>query len=451
MLGKLISSAAIATCLALPVLAESTTQPVAFTAGATGTAVTGQIVGADTADFTLTANAGQRMTVRMNADNPAAQFEIYAPGATLGQSPALFSSSSAGMSADLVLPASGTYVIRSALAQAAQAGGTARFSLTIDVAGRQAQSDDVANSLNAAPDFWQVTGITGQLNIRAEASTGAAVAGTAPNGAVLRNLGCQPADGRNWCKVETTSGSPVMGWAASDFLAPTTAPATEAAAQPGPQSAMPAASTAAMTATQPAMTAATAVTQQPAVPATAPQPAPSAPAGIVAPQASPVAAVGSNAPQPAPAAPAGTVAPVDRSSAMSARPPAAPASKVPLGGVTRTEAAPMAAPAISATKPAPKPSHAATSPAAVDTASGTLPCSTALGMPTRDCAYSLARSGGTTLLRVSWPDGGHREIRFENGAPAPVDGQISERRGSLTVIDIGSERYEVLDSIVNGG
>lgn len=72
-------------------------------------------------------------------------------------------------------------------------------------------------------------------------------------------------------------------------------------------------------------------------------------------------------------------------------------------------------------------------------------------MPTRDCAYSLARSGGTTLLRVNWPDGGHREIRFENGTPAPVDGQISERRGSLTVIDIGSERYEVLDSIVNGG
>ena len=61
MLGKMHRSAALAAVLAAPVWAESTTTPVHFGDGATGTAVTGQVAGRDTADFTLAASAGQKM------------------------------------------------------------------------------------------------------------------------------------------------------------------------------------------------------------------------------------------------------------------------------------------------------------------------------------------------------------------------------------------------------
>ena len=73
-------------------------------------------------------------------------------------------------------------------------------------------------------------------------------------------------------------------------------------------------------------------------------------------------------------------------------------------------------------------------------------------MPTRDCAFSVTRNGhGAAALRVNWPDGGSREIRFQNGAPVPTANQTTERRGELTVIEIGNERYEVPDAVINGG
>ena len=432
MFARFLCSAALSACLALPVLAESTTQPVIFAAGATGTAVTGQVTGRDTADFTLTAEAGQVMNVRMNADNTSAYFNIYAPGAVPGESQALFIGSTSGSTANLTLPASGTYLIRTYLmASAGRENETARFSLTFDVAGRKPQSNDVANALNSEPDYWKVTGITGTLNIRTEASTTAAVAGTVANDTALRSLGCQAVDGRNWCKVETVAGTPVTGWAASDFLTAGSPPSGDAApAAPAP---MPAASA-------------------PTGGSTAPSAAATL-AGTVATQAATPAPVTATAPQPAPAAPAGATAPADRPAVVSTRPPVAPPSKIPLGGVARKSvpaaSSTAAIAAVSSTKPAPKPARAA---AAANTAAGTLPCSTALGMPTRDCAYAVTRNGGgNATVRVAWPNGGYREIRFENGAPVPLARQATERRGDLTVINIENERYEIPDAVVNGG
>ena len=432
MFARFLCSAALSACLALPVLAESTTRPVIFAAGSTGTAVTGQVMGADTADFTLTAEAGQRMNVRMNADKATAIFDIYAPGAVPGQSQALFSSATSGQTADLSLPTSGVYVIRTYLQPAAaQLNETARFSLTFDIAGRRAQSGDVAGALNAAPDYWKVTGITGQLNIRAEASTTSAVAGTVPPDTTLRSLGCQATDGRNWCKVETVAGTAITGWAAGDFLTPGTAPdGYVPPAEPAP-SAMP------------APAAATGAAQTSIAP-----PAVTNSAGSIAaqPVAAPVTAA--TAPQPAPAAPAGTVPPSDRPAVVSTRPPVAPPSKIPLGGVRPKPTEAAAAAPVSSAKPARKPVQAGAT--SNRTAVGTLPCSTALGMPTRDCAYSVSHEGSKTTVQVAWPDGGQRKIRFENGTPAPVSGVLSERRGNLTVINIGNERYEIPDSVTKG-
>lgn len=447
MFGKLLCSAAVALCLGMPAMAESTTQPVKFAAGATGTAVSGQISGRDYADFTLTADAGQKMNVRMTADNPSAYFNIHAPGDVPGESQALFIGSTSGMTADLTLPESGTYLIRTYLMPSAgRENQTARFSLTIDVAGRQAQSSDVTNALNSEPDYWKVTGITGTLNIRTEASTDAAVAGTVPLDATLRSLGCQAAGGRNWCKVETTSGTPITGWAASEFLAAGTAPEGTAppAAQPAPVTQAPAAaSTAAASTAQPA--------PAPAAPA-APvqQSAVNSAVAVAAGTASAPAPATSAAPAPAPAAPAGTVAPTDKPAVVATRPPVAPPSKIPLGGVA---AQPATAPAqVSSAKPAPKPAQAAAAAVENANSSGTLPCSTALGMPTSACNYTVARSRtGNAVVNVTRPNGGAREITFQNGAPTPVNGLATERRGDLTVINIENERYEIPDAVINGG
>ena len=90
MLGKMLRSAALAAVLAAPVWAESTTTAVHFGDGATGTAVTGQVAGRDTADFTVAASAGQKMSVQMITNNPSSYFNIYAPGDVPGESQALF-------------------------------------------------------------------------------------------------------------------------------------------------------------------------------------------------------------------------------------------------------------------------------------------------------------------------------------------------------------------------
>ncbi|WBU60810.1 SH3 domain-containing protein [Paracoccus albus] len=339
MFGRILCSAALAACLALPVAAESTTQPVIFAVGATGTAVSGQVVGRDTADFTLVAEAGQRMTVRMNTDNPSAYFNIYAPGDVPGESQAIYIGSTSGLSADLTLPESGTYLIRTYLMPSAgRENEAARFSLTIDVAGRTPQSNDVANSLNAEPDYWKVTGITGRLNIRSEASTGSAIAGTVANDATLRNLGCETVDDRNWCRVETTSGDALSGWAASDFLTQTTEPADSAEAPAAAPSAN-----------------------------AAPRDNAIQPPSDITPPSQPPAA--------APAAPQGTTAPADRPAVVATRPPVAPPTKIPLGGTARP-----AEPSATSPKPAPKPAQSnSVAPAADNAASGSLPCSTSLG------------------------------------------------------------------------
>lgn len=382
MLGKMLCSAALAVVLAAPVRAESTTTAVHFGDGATGTAVTGQVAGRDNADFTVAASAGQKMSVQMITNNPSSYFNIYAPGDVPGQSQALFIGSTSGLQASITLPATGTYLIRTYLMPSAgRQNETARFSLTIDVGGTPQQAPtaapastapapagDVADSLSGGPDYWQVAGIEGRLNIRADASTTAAVVASVGNGDTLRNQGCKTADGRTWCKVETPTKQ--TGWTVNQHLREGTAPGAASAAPP------PAAAT--------------------------------------------------------PPTPAARVA-------TSARPP------VPAPTKTLSQSAtPPTSSAVSAAKPAPKPGQRGA-------ARGSLPCSTALGMPTRDCSFTATRQGaGNATVTINRPDGSSRAISFVGGAPAPREGLTTERRGSLTVVNLGNERYEIPDSVVNG-
>ncbi|MFD1797684.1 SH3 domain-containing protein [Paracoccus aurantiacus] len=418
MFGKLLCSAAIVAALSSPVWAESTTTPITFAAGTTGTAVTGQVTGRDTADFTVEAKEGQRLRVEMISNHPSSYFNVYAPGATPGSSQALFIGSTSGMTADLTLPAGGTYLIRTYLMPSAgRRDESARFSLTVDVAGNgQATSPaapsaapvaapetanaspkpqgNTADGLSGGPDFWRVTGISGKLNIRSDASTDASVVATAANGDSLRNQGCKVVGVRTWCQVETTGATKTAGWAVNDYLHEgSAAPATPEPASP----------------------------PAPAKPATAPGTAPAATSAAAAQLA-------------------GEAGPAPRVNGT--RPPAAPESKIGLGGVRK--APPDSPENVSTPKPPQK-------PATNDTASGTIPCSTGLGVPTRDCNFSVTREGeGTATLRVEW-QGGSRDIRFVKGAPAPQDGLRTERRGDLTVVNIGNERYEIPDAVVFGG
>lgn len=71
----------------------------------------------------------------------------------------------------------------------------------------------------SGPDWWQVTGVSGSdpLNIRSGAGTANRVVATAPNGAVLRNLGCRGSGNSRWCQIETPNGR-IRGWVAGRFL-----------------------------------------------------------------------------------------------------------------------------------------------------------------------------------------------------------------------------------------
>ncbi|WP_347311463.1 SH3 domain-containing protein [Defluviimonas sp. SAOS-178_SWC] len=106
----------------------------------------------------------------------------------------------------------------------AQAGGaaTALGAMTapqIPAVAAGSDPDMFATGVQSGPDFWQVTGVASNdtLNIRSGPGTGNRVVARAPNGAVLRNLGCQGSGSARWCKVETKDGT-IRGWVSGKFL-----------------------------------------------------------------------------------------------------------------------------------------------------------------------------------------------------------------------------------------
>lgn len=92
-------------------------------------------------------------------------------------------------------------------------------------------------------------------------------------------------------------------------------------------------------------------------------------------------------------------------------------------------------------------------------ATGIIPCSMGHGQPTGNCNIGVKREGnGSGMVYVTKPNGGQRVIFFERGKATGYDqsqadhGQFkASKESDLSIIHIGSERYEIPDAVVFGG
>jgi hypothetical protein len=121
------------------------TRPVQFKKGASAATIKGTLKGDQTIDYSVQAKAGQTMHASFKPSNPRAYFNVLPPGST---GDAIFIGSSSGNEWTGTLPADGEYKIRTYLMRsAARRNETARFTLTIGIAGSAAG----AGALGKAP------------------------------------------------------------------------------------------------------------------------------------------------------------------------------------------------------------------------------------------------------------------------------------------------------------
>ncbi|MCC1480780.1 SH3 domain-containing protein [Roseibaca sp. Y0-43] len=95
--------------------------------------------------------------------------------------------------------------------------------LDIRIDGAAGAAQDFADGLTGGPDYWEVTGVSGSLNIRTAPSTSAPGRMGLLRGTVVQNLGCRMNEGRRWCEVAQMGGG-VTGWAAGEYLREAAAP-----------------------------------------------------------------------------------------------------------------------------------------------------------------------------------------------------------------------------------
>jgi hypothetical protein len=92
-------------------------------------------------------------------------------------------------------------------------------------------------------------------------------------------------------------------------------------------------------------------------------------------------------------------------------------------------------------------------------ATGEIPCSMGGDQPTRSCPFGVTRrGGGSGTVTVTRPDGRKRQIYFEKGLATGCDRSQADsgefrtsRQDDLTIVQIGGERYEFPDAVINGG
>jgi hypothetical protein len=129
-------------------------------AASAGVILPGTVRGDDSAEYIVTGETGRVLSVDLLSDNGALAFNITPKGAD----EALFTGASEGTVADVILPASGDYVVQVYLVRAAaRREDGADYSIGIGLAG-----GDFADGLAGGPDWWQVTGLQegSALNIR---------------------------------------------------------------------------------------------------------------------------------------------------------------------------------------------------------------------------------------------------------------------------------------------
>jgi hypothetical protein len=217
--------------LALPLAAtaqdDMRTEQVRFAAGTSGTTINDSITGYESVLYTVGAEAGQQMKVRLEPSNTATYFNVYAPGNGPGDE-ALVNSQFIGPMVpelnifDAELPVSGEYAVSVYMMRnAARRDETSNYMIAISIEGDTGATvqADYADGLQGGPDFYRVaTSGGGSLNLRGNPSSGADVVTRLNNGQNLRNLGCRMTEGRRWCRVATLADPGYKGWAAGDFL-----------------------------------------------------------------------------------------------------------------------------------------------------------------------------------------------------------------------------------------
>jgi hypothetical protein len=197
-------------------------KPVHFKPGSQGATLSGRLAGRDGVDYVLGARAGQRMRVRLHADNPQLYFNVLPPGSE----EALFIGSTSGDRFEGDLPRSGNYRIRVYLMRAAaRRDESASYRLDVSIEGASRPSpaavgEDFADGYSGGPDYWQVTGLRrgDTLNVRRGPASGEPVVDELDEGDVVRNLGCKPVAGQRWCRVARPDDSRAQGWVAGRYL-----------------------------------------------------------------------------------------------------------------------------------------------------------------------------------------------------------------------------------------
>ena len=188
--------------------------------------VQGSISGHEVADYQVTGERSQILSVDLRTSNLANHFNIL----PLGSDEALFVGSTQGTVADVRLPESGAFRVRVYLMRsAARRGETADYSLGISL-GRP----EFADGLSGGPDYWKVSAGDGfALNLRAGPSTRYKAIGKLRNGEVLQNRGCRLTGSERWCAIrEAHSG--ITGWVAGRYLIESDAPRRPAVTEGGP-------------------------------------------------------------------------------------------------------------------------------------------------------------------------------------------------------------------------
>jgi hypothetical protein len=203
---------------------EPVTERVQFASGQSGTTIRGSLQGYESVQYLLGAAAGQRMIVNMITSNPSTYFNIFAPGDAPGRSEAMFIAASSGLYYEGVLPESGDYMLQVFINRnAARRDESTTYTLDVRIEGAAGAGQDFADGLSGGPDYWEVTGVSGSLNIRTAPSTSAPVRIGLLRGTVVQNLGCRMNEGRRWCEVAQLGGG-VTGWAAGEYLREAAAP-----------------------------------------------------------------------------------------------------------------------------------------------------------------------------------------------------------------------------------
>lgn len=221
----------IAVLIAFPALALSqniTESRIQFAAGSSGTTIEGSIKGDAIIDYMLGAQAGQRMVIAFEADNPSAYFNLLPSD----DPTALHIGSVAGNGYEGTLIRSGDYRVRVYLMRnAARRGETAAYTLSVSITGNPAptelpRSPDFADGLSGGPDWWQVANLSpdGTLNVRSGPGVDNAIIGTMKNGDTVRNLGCEMNGASRWCRIELPHDQDVVGWVAGQFLVEAASP-----------------------------------------------------------------------------------------------------------------------------------------------------------------------------------------------------------------------------------